>query len=420
VNEQGRTADGAQAGAPARGRGVTPLSSAQLFVARCLRGIEWIAAAEVEGRGLGAVVGTGHREVRFSTAGVPPAEALRLRCADDVLLVCAEAPGLDHTRAALARLTEAARALPLAQALGVRQQILRAPPPAALTVVASFLGRRNYNRYDIEAAVAAGTAAGGAPPHVASADVRPGQAVATLRVHLVADRALFALRVFDQPLHRRPYRAATLPGALHPPLAAAMCLVAGLRPGARVLDPFAGVGTIAAEARALEPQVTCAASDVGADQVRAAAANLRAAGLTGEVARADAAALPFRDGVFDRVVSNPPWDLAVAAIGGREGALVTGSAAELARVMKRDGRAVLLVPGRGADSAALAAADAAALAGAGLAARLRSRVSLFGQHPELWLLAPAAAPSSPALDGEGPLGAALVRAFALAETLPCR
>ena len=61
------------------------------FLCRCIRGIEWVVAAEVRGRALGRVEALGHREVRFSTDGLPDAEALRLRTADDVLFIAAGA-----------------------------------------------------------------------------------------------------------------------------------------------------------------------------------------------------------------------------------------------------------------------------------------------------------------------------------------
>jgi tRNA (guanine6-N2)-methyltransferase len=380
------------------------------FVLRCIRGVEWIVGGEVEGRGLGRVERVGHREVQFSTIEIPSSESLRLRTADDVLLVCADLAGFDHTRASLERLTEAARALGLRRFLALRDRILGTPGPRALTVVASFLGRRNYNRYEIEAAVALGVQSDVSLPYRAARDVSGEEPVVTLRVHLVDDRALFALRVFRQPLHRRDYRTRTHPGALHPPLAAALCLVAGLRPGARLLDPFCGTGTIAIEACRLEPGAIATASDVSHQQLAAARDNFRTARLAARVFRSDAARLPIEPRTFDRIVSNPPWGLAVLRVGSPDGSLVAGAGTELARVLGPDGRAVLLVEGERADPSALFRA--------GMSMRFRSRISLFGQHPEIWVLAfPDGAAASP-LDGGGQFGAELIRASRLAETLP--
>ena len=384
------------------------MTQAPRFVARCIRGVEWIAAAEIEGRGLGTVELIGHREVRFSTAGVPAAPSLQLHTADDLLLVCADLPGFDHTRASLERLTETARELDLARSFDLRQQIVGAPGPATMTVVASFLGRRNYSRYEIEAAVARGLGGILPLPYRPGRELSPGEAVLTLRLHLVGDGALFALRVFDQPLHRRIYRSTTRVGALHPPLAAALSLLAGLRPGGRLLDPFCGVGTIPIEASLLEPDLIPAAGDVSAERLVAARANFRAAQRNARLFRSHAARLPLAGQTFDRIASNPPWGRAVEVVGGREGSLAAGSGGELARVLRPDGRAVLLVEGEGADPGSLLEA--------GMSLRFRSKVSLHGQHPEIWVLTAGGEPG--AIDADGLHGTSLARALRLAETLP--
>lgn len=75
---------------------------------------------------------------------------------------------------------------------------------------------------------------------------------------------------------------------------------------ARVLDLGAGTGLIALELAARSPGSHVLASDLGEHMLRHARANVARAGLEGrvEVARADAKALHFPDGVFDLVVTN--------------------------------------------------------------------------------------------------------------------
>jgi len=68
------------------------------------------------------------------------------------------------------------------------------------------------------------------------------------RVTVVDDRATVAVRVPARPVHRRSYKAASVPGTLHPPLAAAMLQVAGVGAGLVLLDPCCGAGTLPIEA----------------------------------------------------------------------------------------------------------------------------------------------------------------------------
>jgi tRNA (guanine6-N2)-methyltransferase len=375
------------------------------FVARCIHGLEWVVAAEIEGRGLGAVASVGHREVRFATEGLPAAPALQLRTADDVWLVCAEAMGIDQTRASLARLTAAARSLPLPAALALRDQIAPGGDPDTLTVVASFLGRRNYNRYEIEAAVTAGLAPSKLRV-VGSQLLSRHSRVLTLRAHLVEQGALLALRIFEQPLHRRGYRTHSHPGALHPPVAAALAALAGLRPGLRLLDPFCGVGTIPLEARLLEPAAQVVGGDLAPERLASAAANRGAAAAQVSLLAADATRLPFADAGFDAVVSNLPWGRQVELVGGGDGPLPAAVPRELARVLRAGGRAVLLVQGEAADPDPWQAA--------GLVLQLRARLSLFGQHPELWILSSGGAP---AVDSGQRWGPQLARHLPLADQI---
>jgi 23S rRNA G2445 N2-methylase RlmL len=379
------------------------------FLARCVRGIEWVVAAEIETRlGPGTVVHE-HRAVRFSTRSAPPIDALRLASADDVFLVVGEGAPVGRTRASLATLRAVACELPWAAALSELTRLRPGARWSALTVSASALGRRNYSRYEVEDAVADGvSAAVGLPYRATRTPPRDGPEL-SVRVHLAGDRATFALRVFDAPLHRRAYKERSCVGTLHPPLAAAMAMLAGLRPGDRVLDPCAGVGTVAIEARLLQPCARVTATDIDHDRLRDAAVNARRAGAEVVLACADGARLPWRCGAFTRVVSNVPWDRAVAARG-HLGRSPGARERELARVLGETGRAVLLVDhedplGAGSRPAAT------------LTLLHRSWVSVSGRHPRLCVLAREGAVERGAIDVGAPWGASLARQIGCAETV---
>ncbi|MEV7802993.1 methyltransferase domain-containing protein [Microbispora sp. NPDC088329] len=315
------------------------------LVARCVHGLEPTVAAEILRLRLGTITHIGHREVHFraSRSPAPRGLALGLRTADDVFLLAAQGPDAGTSRKGAAALAGLADAADLAALERLRHDH---GGPGALTgveVSASFLGRRTFTRYDVEDAVGHALAArlgvgyhsrrgGGAPP--------PGHS--GWRVTLDGERATLLLRIGERPLHRRAYKRRSVPGTLHPPLAAAMVAMAGVEPGDTVVDPCCGAGTPLIEAARQRPTARLLGFDLAWEAVTAAREN--AAGLPVAVARADAGRLPVPDGVADRVLANPPWGGQVAP-----GGLLAASAgrwwAEVRRVLVPGGTAVVLLPG---------------------------------------------------------------------------
>ena len=255
-------------------------------LARTLRGLERIARDEVRSRLRINQIAIGHRELRFSLPELAP-ELLELGTVDDVFLVLAEVEGMSQRRESLARL--ASMSLDLDEAA----HLLGRSGPRTFGVTASFLGRRNYNRFELEDAAAA--AAGWR--RVA----RDG--TLSLRVHVVGSVATVAVRVAQTPLHRRAYRVATVPGSVHPPLARALALLAG----EPFVDPFCGAGTIPIEGSLAGLETR--GSDIDPRAIEAARMNADAAGVAVPLSVADAAAL----GPAYCIVTNPPWGKAVRA-----------------------------------------------------------------------------------------------------------
>jgi tRNA (guanine6-N2)-methyltransferase len=144
------------------------------LLARTIHGLEPVVADELLQRGLGRVERVRHREVWFTTPRLGP-ELLTVRTADDLFVLAAVVAGVGRARRDLRRLAGAAAAAPARELLALRRAALPTPGGVGgVTVTASFLGRRNYNRYDIEDAVGEQLAATlGVPYHARRAGRTP-------------------------------------------------------------------------------------------------------------------------------------------------------------------------------------------------------------------------------------------------------
>ncbi|MER5622073.1 methyltransferase domain-containing protein [Streptosporangium sp. NPDC002544] len=299
-------------------------------------------ASEILQLGLGPITHLGHREVHFR-APRPEPGVVRLRTADDVFLLAARLPDIGAARTGVDALAELAAVTDVDRLLRHRLGCGGSGELTGVEVSASFLGRRNFNRYDAEDAVGRALARRlGAGYHSRRGGVAPPPAYSAWRLILDGTRATLMLRITDRPLHRRTYKRCTIPGTLHPPLAAAMALMADIRSDHRVLDPCCGAGTLLIEAGHLRPDARFCGFDLDPDALRAARTNA-ADSRAITVRPADAGDLPLADGSIDRVVCNPPWGTQVAAHGLLDGA-PSRWWTELRRVLAPDGMAVVLIP----------------------------------------------------------------------------
>ena len=338
-----------------------------------------MSAGEIEAIDTCQIERVRHREVRF-TATSPTSDLLALRTIDDLFAVAVVVDGVGRTKDNLDRLNRAVKRADLQGLTDVARTITGTTPSRQIDVSASFVGRRNYNRFEIEDVVGNAVAERfGATYYSRSRGDRPPHGTTSWRVTIEEQTAVVGLRLASRPLHRRIWKQRSVPGTLHPPLAAAMAYLAHLRPGDRVLDPCCGAGTLLIEASHLVQGLALIGSDTSRPSLQAATANARGQARI-RWALADAGSMPLADNSVDRILINPPWQRQVDA----QAALTAGMQSlwwEARRVLRRDGLLVALIQDTdnlGHDMRA----------SGGWAVTERRKISLFGAHPEIVVAKP--------------------------------
>ncbi|CAA9260908.1 MAG: hypothetical protein AVDCRST_MAG50-2995 [uncultured Acidimicrobiales bacterium] len=345
---------------------------------RCVRGLEPLVAAELEMGGMGSLTEVRHRTLLVATDELEPG-LMGLRTVDDLSVLVVDLPDVGRHRSGLAELAHAVEGDRATAAEASRRALTTATAPPADTVgidvAASFLGKRNFSRFDVEDAVGSSLSRSlGVRYWSRRGDQRPPDGTQGWRVHLDGERLLIGLRLSGAPMHRRAYKTSTVPGTLHPPVAAAMALLAGLRPGAVLYDPVCGAGTIVLEAAALEAELLASGSDITAAAVDAARSNAARSTSATSWLRADAGQLPLAGASVARMVANVPWGRQ-AAPSGALGSDPASFCREAGRVMDEGGRLVALSePSEDFDDG---------LRRAGLVLCLSVELSLSGAHPRI-------------------------------------
>jgi tRNA (guanine6-N2)-methyltransferase len=350
------------------------------LLARCVHGIEWVCAHEVEERFPDAAqIGVARREVSFRMPSLAPT-ALRLATADDVLLAVGGGPG-----ATPAEVAGTLRKLPWAESVDAVRSLREVPSAPVLDVVAEVQGHR-FSRFAVEHAVGPPLARllGGTYLRRTAEGREPGDPDLTVRVSVREGAVAAAVRLAARPLHRRGWKRDTGPGTLHPPLAAALARLAAPDAGESVVDPFCGDGTIAVETALAFPGARVAGHDLDPARLDNARRNAERAGAPVTFTRVDAGRPSAQ---ADAVITNPPWNLAVDGAGTlRDG--LGPLWRRLPELLTPTGRFVAVTD---------ATLDApAALARAGVAVGLATRVRLGGRVSDIVLAAPTHPPELPA------------------------
>lgn len=286
------------------------------MLARCVRGMEWVAADEIADLPGLEFSRISPRSVEFVSRDLTES-VLRLRTVDDVFVEVGRVEDVGHTKDVLPGLAERVAFFDFERVLNVVGAI-RPVDAAAFDVVVSFdggsTGRRNFSRFDAEDAIGEALNPVLSRSYVSRrGSDSPQPTTLTVRVMIVDQEAFVGIRVDDRPLHRRQYKESSGKGSLHPPMAAMLSRLAQVGAGVSVADPFCGDGTVAVEAAQLGADVL--ATDLDAYRLAGARRNAQRAGVDVQFEIADAAAPLWRTGALDAVVTNPPWNVSVHAGG---------------------------------------------------------------------------------------------------------
>jgi tRNA (guanine10-N2)-dimethyltransferase len=174
-------------------------------------------------------------------------------------------------------------------------------------------------------------------------ELKPSRARAVLHIFRASDSFYIGTstppprrRWFDRRPRARPFFH---PTALHPRLARLMVNLAGSYGNAVLLDPFCGTGSIPLEASLIG--LRSLASDISLKMCKGALLNARHFGIVElDVVQADARHLPFR--YVDAIVTDLPYGRSSSLYGMRIGELLHSFFDELALLMKRQRRCVIL------------------------------------------------------------------------------
>ncbi|MDO5846441.1 MAG: methyltransferase domain-containing protein [Methanocorpusculum sp.] len=149
------------------------------------------------------------------------------------------------------------------------------------------------------------------------------------RVVAEIDRGAYSAR---NPNHRAYFH----PGVMMPLMARALINLTHVRPGQTLLDPFCGTGGMLLECKALG--IRAVGSDYDPEMLEGFRLNLP----DGACLRADATKMPFANESFDAVATDLPYGQSTTIGADSLDALYRGSLAEIRRVLKKGGRAVVV------------------------------------------------------------------------------
>jgi tRNA (guanine6-N2)-methyltransferase len=342
---QGRAGRDRKAALPERAQPHPIRFGPNLYIAHTQPGFEAIAADEIATRISAAREIT--RRVVPDRAGMtiffaPGADKLGvLRTAEDLFGLAGYRAGIGPENKELDKIRGASREAPLVEAaLVARVKVTpgtRAGRRLKFRVIARMAGEHEFRRVDFQRAVERGILE--RSDHTwrleeEGADVE-------LWATMIDAEFFLTVRLSDDAMRHREYKAAHRPASLRASSAAALAWLSEPGNDDVVLDPFCGAGTILIERAHLGRYAMLLGSDRDAAALAAARVNVGARYKPIQLENWDAGALPLGDASVNKIVTNLPWGLRYGSHGENR-KLYPIWMREFARVLKPGGLMVML------------------------------------------------------------------------------
>ncbi|HSU91273.1 MAG TPA: methyltransferase domain-containing protein [Sporolactobacillaceae bacterium] len=317
-----------------------------LYIAHTQPGFEAIAADEIAARVAGA------REI--TRRGVPDRAGMTiffapnaqkltaLRTVEDLFGLAGYRAGLPPEIQSLEKIRASAREAPLVDAaLQARVKVslgARAGRRLKFRVIARMAGEHEFRRVDFQRAVERGIVE--RTDHTWRLE-EGEEAEVEFWATMIDSEFFLTVRLSDDRMRHREYKAAHRPASLRASSAAALAWLSEPHDDDVVLDPFCGAGTILIERAHLGKYAMLLGSDRDQAALAAARTNVGARYKPIQLENWDAAAIPLGDASVGKIVTNLPWGIRYGSHGENR-KLYPEWFREFARVLKSGGTMVLL------------------------------------------------------------------------------
>ncbi len=266
---------------------------------------------------------------------------LKLKSTDDIFVFCGNLHHIKHTRDALALIQEQASSLELKNSTKHCYTARPISPNPSFKITVTLLGKRNYNRFEVEENIRQGL--------VEKTDwqfVKNESGMATpdfdLRILMEGEHVLAGIRLGKNPLHRREWKQHNMHGSLKPPVAWAMTQAATIEATDHVLDPMCGVGTTLIEAATAFAPTSITGVDRNPEALLCAKKNAALAKVTIDFQEGNTLEKQmFPTQSFDKILCNLPWGKQIKIKGTIE-TMYQNALQEFFRLLNPDGTIVLL------------------------------------------------------------------------------
>jgi tRNA (guanine6-N2)-methyltransferase len=316
-----------------------------LYIAHTQPGFEAIAADEIATRIAGAreITRRGVPDRAGMTIFFAPAaqKLASLRTVEDLFGLAGYRAGLAPEIQSLEKIRAASREAPLVEdALQARVKVspgARAGRRLKFRVIARMAGEHEFRRVDFQRAVERGI--------VERTDhtwrLEEEGAEIEFWATMIDSEFFLTVRLSDDRMRHREYKAAHRPASLRASAAAALAWASEPREDDVVLDPFCGAGTILIERAHLGKYAMLYGSDRDPGALAAAQINVGARYKPIQLENWDAAAIPLNDSSVGKIVTNLPWGMRYGSHGENR-KLYPEWFREFSRLLKPGGTMVLL------------------------------------------------------------------------------